>query len=107
MSLELRAPTRGIVEWDELIRVSKVQNSFVGIEHLTDQELEEIREKCERRANAARRHDARIGPVPSVRVKPMGTVTAAKPGDGAGRITYGAIDDTGLVARNIVQDRGT
>jgi low affinity Fe/Cu permease len=40
------------VKLDELIRVSTAQNSFVGIEHLTDDELEEIRDKCERRAEA-------------------------------------------------------
>jgi low affinity Fe/Cu permease len=40
------------VKLDELIRVSTAQNSFVGIEHLTDDELEEIRNKCERRAEA-------------------------------------------------------
>jgi low affinity Fe/Cu permease len=42
------------VKLDELIRVSSAQNSFVGIEHLTDEELEEIRTKCERRAEAER-----------------------------------------------------
>ena len=30
---------------DELIRSSAAQNSFVGIEHLTEQELEELRAK--------------------------------------------------------------
>jgi low affinity Fe/Cu permease len=40
------------VKLDELIRVSKAHNSFVGIEHLTDEELEDIREKCELRAEA-------------------------------------------------------
>lgn len=40
------------VKLDELIRVSTAQNFFVGIEHLTDEELEEIRDKCERRAKA-------------------------------------------------------
>ena len=40
------------VKLDELIRVSSVKNSFVGIEHLTDEELEDIRAKCERRAEA-------------------------------------------------------
>jgi low affinity Fe/Cu permease len=40
------------VKLDELIRVSTAQNSFVGIEHLTDEELEEIRSKCEQRAEA-------------------------------------------------------
>jgi low affinity Fe/Cu permease len=38
------------VKLDELIRVSKAHNSFMGLEHLTDEELEEIREKCEGRA---------------------------------------------------------
>ena len=40
------------VKLDELIRVSIVQNSFVGIEHLTDEEIAEIRTKCEARAKA-------------------------------------------------------
>ena len=40
------------VKLDELIRVSTAHNSFVGIEHLTDEELEQIREKCESRAAA-------------------------------------------------------
>jgi low affinity Fe/Cu permease len=38
------------VKLNELIRVSKAKNSFVGVEHLTDEELEEIRAKCEARA---------------------------------------------------------
>jgi low affinity Fe/Cu permease len=41
------------VKLDELIRVSAVHNSFVGIEHLTDKELAEIRNTCEARAKAA------------------------------------------------------
>jgi low affinity Fe/Cu permease len=40
------------VKLDELIRVSRVHNSFVGVEHLTDEELEEIRTTCEARAKA-------------------------------------------------------
>jgi low affinity Fe/Cu permease len=36
---------------DELIRTHKAaRNSFVGLEHLTEEELETIREHCERRA---------------------------------------------------------
>ena len=35
---------------DELIRSSAARNAFVGIEHLTAEEVEEIRKKCERRA---------------------------------------------------------
>jgi low affinity Fe/Cu permease len=38
------------VKLNELIRVSRVHNSFVGVEHLTDEELEEIRTRCENRA---------------------------------------------------------
>jgi low affinity Fe/Cu permease len=41
------------VKLDELIRVSKGQNSFIGLEHLTEEELEEIRRKCEEAAKAA------------------------------------------------------
>ena len=40
------------VKLDELIRVSTAHNSFVGIEHLTHEELEDIRDRCERRAQA-------------------------------------------------------
>jgi low affinity Fe/Cu permease len=40
------------VKLDELIRVSKANNSFMGLEHLTDEELEEIEGKCEGRAKA-------------------------------------------------------
>ena len=45
------------VKLDELIRVSTARNSFVGIEHLTDEELESIRETCESRAAAAEEGD--------------------------------------------------
>jgi low affinity Fe/Cu permease len=40
------------VKLDELIRVSKAHNSFVGLERLTADELEEIRARCEERAKA-------------------------------------------------------
>jgi low affinity Fe/Cu permease len=42
---------------DELIRVSRAKNHFIGIEHLTESEVEEIRSKCEAAAN---RHDRAI-----------------------------------------------
>lgn len=35
---------------DELIRASAAQNAFIGIEHLTQDELDEIRAKCEAKA---------------------------------------------------------
>jgi len=40
---------------DELIRVTEAQNRFVGIEHLTDTEVEQYRESTERAAEAADR----------------------------------------------------
>jgi low affinity Fe/Cu permease len=38
---------------DELIRVSAAQNKFMGIEHLTEDEISDIREKCLARAKKA------------------------------------------------------
>ena len=40
------------IKLNELIRVSKAHNSFVGVEHLTDEEIDEIRARCEERAKA-------------------------------------------------------
>jgi low affinity Fe/Cu permease len=48
------------VKLDELIRTSAAHNSFVGIEHLTDEELQEIRERCEQRANAEKVGEASV-----------------------------------------------
>jgi low affinity Fe/Cu permease len=48
------------VKLDELIRVSAAHNSFVGIEHLTDDELDEIRTKCELRAKAEKVGDETV-----------------------------------------------
>ena len=36
----------GQAKLDELIRVSAAQNTLIGIEHLTVDEISEIREKC-------------------------------------------------------------
>src|SRR5579864_5385687 len=41
------------VKLDELIRTGAAHNSFVGIEHLTSEELEDLRTLCEKRAKAA------------------------------------------------------
>ena len=43
---------------DELIRSSAAQNRYIGIEHLTEEELEELRAKCETRAKAGKLHAA-------------------------------------------------
>jgi len=48
------------VKLDELIRVSTAHNSFVGIEHLTDDELEDIRNKCEMRAEAEKESEQSV-----------------------------------------------
>lgn len=40
------------IKLNELIRVSKAHNSFVGVERLTNQEIEEIRTTCEEHARA-------------------------------------------------------
>ena len=47
------------VKLDEIIRNSDVRNSFVGIEHLTEDELEELRTKCEQRASQVRDTDSK------------------------------------------------
>jgi low affinity Fe/Cu permease len=39
---------------DELIRASAAQNRYIGIEHLTEEELEDLRQRCETRAKADR-----------------------------------------------------
>ena len=36
---------------DELIRASAAQNLYIGIEHLTEEELDDLRKKCEARAH--------------------------------------------------------
>ncbi|MFC7735008.1 low affinity iron permease family protein [Roseomonas sp. GCM10028921] len=42
---------------DELIRTSAAGNAFIGIEHLTEEELDEIRATCEQRARMAEAAD--------------------------------------------------
>jgi low affinity Fe/Cu permease len=48
------------VKLDELIRVSTARNSLVGIEHLTDDEIEDLRTKCEARAKAEKAGGASV-----------------------------------------------
>ena len=40
------------VKLDELIRVSEAKNFFVGIEHLTDEEIDRLRDLVERRTKS-------------------------------------------------------
>lgn len=44
---------------DELIRASAAQNRYIGIEHLTEEELDDLRRRCETRARAERLDHAR------------------------------------------------
>jgi low affinity Fe/Cu permease len=44
---------------DELIRVGEAENKFIGIEHLTEEEVEDFRLKCEKAAKRADRAAAR------------------------------------------------
>jgi low affinity Fe/Cu permease len=45
------------VKLDELIRVGEAENRFIGIEHLTEREVEEFRRLCEKAAEA---HDREL-----------------------------------------------
>src|SRR3954451_3262516 len=45
---------------DELIRVGEAGNQFIGIEHLTESEVEEFRNKCEAAAKQADREKRRM-----------------------------------------------
>ena len=49
------------VKLDEMIRVSEAKNIFVGIEHLTEEEIDELRKTCEERAKQADETVKRIG----------------------------------------------
>ena len=43
---------------DELIRASAAQNAYIGIEHLTEEELDGLRARCEARARDFRLSEA-------------------------------------------------
>jgi low affinity Fe/Cu permease len=45
---------------DEIIRSSAARNSFVGIDHLAPDELEDIRTRCEARARAAAKSEKAV-----------------------------------------------
>jgi low affinity Fe/Cu permease len=58
---------------DELIRVTKAKNEFIGIEHLSDKELEDILEQCEKhRPDVIKRAEARVK---RTRQQKIGTVS--------------------------------
>ena len=65
----------GQVKLDELIRVSTAHNSFVGIEHLTDEELD---------ANSAPEASSAPKPRKSAKKRLKSAATKAKPGRRSG-----------------------
>jgi low affinity Fe/Cu permease len=57
---------------DELIRVSDGENRFIGIEHLTDEELSVILDECEAHSSSLRK-----APKPNVKPRPTKSQLAA------------------------------
>jgi low affinity Fe/Cu permease len=58
---------------DELIRASKAKNEFIGIEHLSDEELGDILEQCERhRPHILKRAEATADPAAKSQVRDAG-----------------------------------
>jgi low affinity Fe/Cu permease len=60
---------------DELIRASTSENTFIGIEHLTEEEVAAFRERCE---NAAREHGRDVDDEKELRSKVAEMATGAK-----------------------------
>ena len=63
---------------DELIRVSTAHNRYVGIERLTEDELEALRRKCEKRARSDTRRDNGRKQVRKVNRKAERAITRAR-----------------------------
>ena len=61
---------------DELIRVSRGHNSFIGIENLADKELEAILHKLDEQSTRLRQDS---GPTPTRRATKAGAASKAKP----------------------------
>ena len=57
---------------DELIRTRAAQNRYIGIERMTEEELEELRKRCEERAKGFMAEKAAFAPPPP---GPVGWVT--------------------------------
>lgn len=49
------------VKLDEIIRAGEAKNLFVGIEHLTDEEIDELRKQCEEHAKNADERVRNVG----------------------------------------------
>ncbi|MFH6784629.1 MULTISPECIES: low affinity iron permease family protein [Methylobacterium] len=62
---------------DELIRASAAQNAYIGIEHLTEEELDSLRARCEARARDFRLSDAADAAEESANAKAAAAARAA------------------------------
>lgn len=60
---------------DELIRASRSENDFIGIEHLTEEEVAEFRQRCE---NAARAHGEGVKAEMKLEAETAGKANAAR-----------------------------
>jgi low affinity Fe/Cu permease len=63
------------VKLDELIRASRSENAFIGLEHLTEEEVAEFRDRCE---NAAKEHGRDVEAEKKQRAKTFENRAAAK-----------------------------
>ncbi|MGH6860354.1 MAG: low affinity iron permease family protein [Phyllobacterium sp.] len=59
---------------DELVRVSEAKNAFIGIEHLTEEEVEAFRRRCEA---AARKADKKLDDIAAQKAKGKKPSTAS------------------------------
>ena len=67
---------------DELIRVSEGENGFIGIENLTDEELEAILAECDKNATELRlvtKQNGRNGALPSLHASKRKAAAKPKP----------------------------
>ncbi len=61
---------------DELVRVTEAKNAFIGIEHLTEEEVEKFRRQCEAAAKKADRRLNEFGATHRQRRSPSKAVKA-------------------------------
>ncbi len=65
---------------DELVRVSEAKNAFIGIEHLTEEEVEKFRRQCEAAAKKADKELAELEAQKRARKKAPAKASPAKAG---------------------------
>ncbi|SFI82096.1 Low affinity Fe/Cu permease [Phyllobacterium sp. CL33Tsu] len=73
---------------DELVRVTEAKNAFIGIEHLTEDEVEKFRRQCEA---AAKKADKELEELKKTQAQKRSQgKTAAKPATGRARTSRSA-----------------